>query len=144
MLGFISISPIHFIQPDLARFNSFVRLRPFWYATRDYQARRGMGLFRWNPFSRNKQPAPAGGIRPREVVRRDGEVIVDVSGQTCPGYLLAIHNAVDPLPKGARIKLLITYPPCGDDVSAWCKARDIELLDVANGGDGTWIISLLK
>lgn len=97
-----------------------------------------------NPFTRNRQAKPAGGIRPREVVWRDGEVIVDVSGQTCPGYLLAIHNAVDPLPKDTRIKLLITYPPCGDDVGAWCKARDIELVDIVNGRDGTWIISLIK
>ncbi len=77
------------------------------------------------------------------MVWRDDEVIIDVSGQTCPGYLLAINSAVEPLPPGTRIKLLITYPPCSDDVGAWCKAKGIQLLDVVNG-DSKWVISLRK
>ena len=82
-------------------------------------------------------------VRPTRVVRRRNEVIVDVSGQTCPGYLLAINHAVDPLPSGTRIKLLITYPPCGDDVATWCRAKEIALDSIEQEG-GKWVISLLK
>lgn len=82
-------------------------------------------------------------VRPTGVVRRKNEVIVDVSGQTCPGYLLAINHAVDPLPSGTRIKLLITYPPCGDDVATWCSAKGVTLDSIEQEG-GKWVISLLK
>ncbi len=82
-------------------------------------------------------------VRPTEVITRGDEVIINVSGQTCPGYLLAINHAVDPLPRGTRIKLLITYPPCGDDVGAWCQAKGINLVSISHEV-GKWVISLLK
>ncbi len=82
-------------------------------------------------------------VRPTAVERRGDEVIVDVCGQTCPGYLLAINHAVDPLPRGSRIKLLITYPPCGDDIGAWCGARGITFVDMAHEAN-KWVISLKK
>ncbi len=59
-----------------------------------------------------------------------GEATIDVRGQTCPGYLLAINRAVDALPPATRARLLITYPPCGEDVQAWCTSRGIELVDI--------------
>ncbi len=53
----------------------------------------------------------------------DGAWLVDVRGQTCPGYLLDINQHVDAIGTGARITLLISYPPCGDDVRAWCAEK---------------------
>jgi len=43
----------------------------------------------------------------------NGTAIIDVRGQTCPGYLLAINKAVERLEPDTAAKLLITYPPCG-------------------------------
>lgn len=80
------------------------------------------------------------GIRANRIVADNaGAVAIDVRGQTCPGYLLAINRAVDELPPDTRADLWITYPPCGDDVHAWCKSRGIELLDIATGEDMTVI-----
>lgn len=53
----------------------------------------------------------------------DGSVNIDVRGQTCPGYLLAINKAMDTLDQGKKAFLLTTYAPCGDDVKAWCTER---------------------
>ena len=74
----------------------------------------------------------------------EGDVaLVDVRGQTCPGYLLAINKAVDELKVGTRIKLIITYPPCGDDVKAWAKERKIKYLGI-EPSPGKWIIDIQK
>ena len=68
--------------------------------------------------------------RKRQVARHtkvwrdeDGRWVVDVRGQTCPGYLLEIDRAVARIGPGARIDLLISYPPCGDDVRVWCEKK---------------------
>lgn len=53
----------------------------------------------------------------------DGGWMVDVRGQTCPGYLLDINRHVTAIGPGARIRLLVSYPPCGDDVRAWCAEK---------------------
>ncbi len=73
----------------------------------------------------------------------DGTAIIDVRGQTCPGYLLAINRAVEGLSEGTRARLLITYPPCGDDVRAWCRKRDIAFLGIAQER-GMWVIEIQK
>ncbi len=53
----------------------------------------------------------------------DGSWIVDVRGQTCPGYLLEINRHVTAIGSGVRIRLLVSYPPCGEDVRAWCAEK---------------------
>lgn len=93
------------------------------------------------PFA-NKSQAPSG-IRANSLVMEDGVAVIDVRGQTCPGYLLAIHKAVEPLPAGSIARLLISYPPCGDDVAAWCEARAIRLLGTTTR-DGIWVMEIRK
>ncbi len=65
------------------------------------------------------------GVKVRSARKRleDGSWIVDVRGQTCPGYLLDINRHVAAIGAGARIRLLVTYPPCGEDVRAWCAEK---------------------
>jgi len=53
----------------------------------------------------------------------DEFVTVDVRGQTCPGYLLSINKAVDPLPAGTPVRLVVSYPPAGEDVKSWCNMK---------------------
>lgn len=73
----------------------------------------------------------------------DGLYKIDVTGQTCPGYLLAINREVEKLPLGSKAQLLITYPPCGDDVKAWCKEKNISFVSMEQKTD-LWIISIQK
>lgn len=93
------------------------------------------------PFRKKDKATP--GIAANSVEIIDGVAIVDVHGQTCPGYLLAINKAVDSLEQGMKAKLLISYPPCGDDVKAWCNERKIQYLGMTQE-PGKWIIEIHK
>ncbi len=92
------------------------------------------------PFSRSK--TKQAGIR-ATVSFDDGVANIDVRGQTCPGYLLAINRAVDELAPGTHARLLITYPPCGDDVHAWSKERNIIYHGITQE-QGMWVIRIEK
>ena len=81
-------------------------------------------------------------IKANSVVIENGVATIDVRGQTCPGYLLAINKAVDGLPADTPLaRLIISYAPCGNDVRAWCKARAIEYRGISQK-DGTWTIEI--
>ncbi len=92
------------------------------------------------PFRKRRAPA---GIRANSVVFEDGVAVIDVRGQTCPGYLLAINKAVDALAARQTAKLLISYPPCGDDVGAWCREKGVEFLGIEQT-PGRWEITIRK
>ncbi|MDH5231712.1 MAG: sulfurtransferase TusA family protein [Gammaproteobacteria bacterium] len=77
------------------------------------------------------------------VVEQDGISLIDVRGQTCPGYLLAINKAVEKLPIGSVAKLLITYAPCSTDVQAWCKEKNIEFQTIVEENN-YWVITIKK
>lgn len=89
-----------------------------------------------------KKKQPASTIH-ASVTFEDGVAMIDVRGQTCPGYLLAINRAVDALDEGSTAKLIISYPPCGDDVKAWAKERSIEYLGMTQQ-PGMWQIEIRK
>lgn len=91
-------------------------------------------------FFRKKQPA---GIQAKSIEYINNKAIVDVRGQTCPGYLLAINKAVESINIGTDIELLITYPPCGEDVQAWCKERQITFIGLEQKKDN-WVIKIRK
>ena len=91
----------------------------------------------WRRFGRNAQ-APL-----RTQVRREEDGwIVDVRGQTCPGYLLEIDRAVARIGRGKRIHLLISYPPCGDDVRVWCEQKGHVLHGIKRVEAGHFDISI--
>ncbi len=90
------------------------------------------------------KPKPAG-IQANSIQYKDNKAIVDVRGQTCPGYLLAINKAVEAIQSGIEIDLLISYPPCGDDVKAWCKERGIKFLSLDEEPENKrWAIRIKK
>jgi len=74
-----------------------------------------------------KKSSPTG-IRANSIEYKNNKAIVDVRGQTYPCYLLAINKAVETIQANTKIDLLISYPPCGDDVKAWSKERGITFL----------------
>lgn len=90
------------------------------------------------PFTKKRVKSKIGA---NSIAVENGVVVIDVRGQTCPGYLLSINKAVDQLDKGTSAKLLISYQACVDDMEAWCKNREIELVDIANV-DGIWAIQI--
>ena len=90
------------------------------------------------PFGRKRRET---GIRANSVHFEGGEVVIDVRGQTCPGYLLAINRAVDELQAGTDARLLMTYAPCGDDVLAWCRRRGLEYLGLSVE-EGVWTVRI--
>lgn len=73
----------------------------------------------------------------------DDIAIIDVRGQTCPGYLLAINKAVGELNPKTKAKLLMTYPPCIADVKSWCKSKGIDYLSLEKT-DKAWIALIQK
>ena len=93
------------------------------------------------PFSKKEQFKT--GISANSVEVVDDVAVIDVRGQTCPGYLLAINKAVDSLQMGTRAQLIISYPPCGDDVKAWCNERNIKYLNMIQKPD-RWVIEIQK
>ena len=93
------------------------------------------------PFSR--KPKPSQPIEPALVEFRDGVAYIDVRGQTCPGYLLAINRAVDPLSPGTRARLIVSYPPSGEDVRSWCNVKGLSFLGVEPEED-RWIIEIRR
>lgn len=93
------------------------------------------------PFGKKKSPSL---VTANSVVIENGEALIDVRGQTCPGYLLAINKAVEQLADNTKANLLITYPPCGEDVKAWCKEKNVEYIDLYQQADETWIIQIKK
>jgi TusA-related sulfurtransferase len=90
-----------------------------------------------------RKQAQTNGIAASSVNIVDGIAEIDVRGQTCPGYLLAINKAVDQLDSGMKAKLLITYAPCGEDIKAWCRKKQIEFLDLTQSKE-MWIIHIQK
>ena len=87
------------------------------------------------PFSRKQQA--------NSVSIENDITIIDVRGQTCPGYLLAINKAVESLTPDTSARLLITYPPCGEDVQAWAKERNIEYQGIEQENN-MWVIRIRK
>ncbi len=73
------------------------------------------------PFSKK---ISSSGITAKSVTMVNGIAEIDVTGQTRPGYLLAINKAVDALEAGMKAKLLITYAPYGEDIKAWCRKKN--------------------
>lgn len=70
----------------------------------------------------------------------DGTTAIDVRGQTCPGYLLAINRAMDELEPGTTARLLVDYPPGGEDIRAWCAHRGYRFQGLSREGDGWGIV----
>ena len=94
-------------------------------------------------FGWRKERARSKGVSPNAVLDMDGGKIVDVRGQTCPGYLLAINRAMETFSPGTVVHLWITYPACGDDVQAWADSRGHTLHGITHE-DGRYVIRLTR
>ncbi len=95
----------------------------------------------WPFGTRTKNPQAT--IKAKCTVTANGVMTIDVTGQTCLGYLLSVNKAFDTLAPGASARLVTTYSPCSGDVEAYCKARGFEYLGT-HESDGAWVIEIRK
>ena len=96
-----------------------------------------LGIFKSKPEKKSN------GIRANSVTVLNGETVIDVSGQTCPGYLLAINKALIDIEKGNKICVTSTYPPCGVDVKSYCDQKGFEYISISIE-DKMWKIRFKK
>jgi TusA-related sulfurtransferase len=98
----------------------------------------------WKILSGRARAEPAARTDCRRA--ENGEWIVDVRGQTCPGYLLEINRHVSALDAGQAVILRVSYPPCGEDVRAWCERKEYAFKGVERAGgkneDGYYEITI--
>lgn len=69
-------------------------------------------------------------------------VVLDMKGLTCPAPLLGAKKIVDDLVEGQTLLLMSDCPGTGDDLLAWARQTDNQVLkteQVAGGGTGYYI-----
>ncbi len=62
---------------------------------------------------------------------RPGAVELDCRGQRCPLPIIALARRLLSLPVGGVLRVLADDPAAANDIAAWCRMRDQELLPVA-------------
>jgi tRNA 2-thiouridine synthesizing protein A len=56
-------------------------------------------------------------------------ITVDARGQSCPGPLVTLHNALKEAERGDLLELLATDPGARSDVPSWSKLSGNELVE---------------
>lgn len=72
----------------------------------------------------------------------NANVVLDLTGLTCPGPLLGAKNVVDELEPGQVLLLLSDCPGTQDDLFAWTRQTSNQVLKIekrAEGGHGYYI-----
>ena len=72
----------------------------------------------------------------------EDEFEIDVRGQTCAGYMLAVNKAIASVNKNTVCRLLISYPPCGEDIESYCRQKKLEYISFDNPEAGLYIIKI--
>ncbi|MGC7871319.1 DsrE/DsrF/DrsH-like family protein [Desulfosporosinus sp. SYSU MS00001] len=85
-----------------------------------------------NPGSENRQSAPGAG----EANTPQGyfDKSIDACGLCCPGPLMQVKAAMDTLQQGQVLKILASDPGFYEDIKAWTKRTNNQLIDVAKAG----------
>jgi len=73
----------------------------------------------------------------------DADQVLDCSGLNCPLPVLKTKKAVDSMTVGQVLQMISTDPGSQNDITAWCKRTNNELLGSANEG-GKFIYSIKK
>ena len=69
--------------------------------------------------------------------------VLDCSGLNCPLPVLKTKKAVDAMSSGQILQMISTDPGSQNDITAWCKRTNNELLESATEG-GNFIYSIKK
>jgi tRNA 2-thiouridine synthesizing protein A len=62
--------------------------------------------------------------------------VLDCRGQRCPLPVIALAKRLPRLPAGSVLRVLADDPAAANDIAAWCRVRDQEL--VAQPAPGTF------
>ncbi len=73
----------------------------------------------------------------------DADQVLDCSGLNCPLPVLKTKKAVDAMTSGQVLQMISTDPGSQNDITAWCKRTNNELLGSATEG-GKFIYSIKK
>ncbi|KLU67367.1 coenzyme A disulfide reductase [Desulfosporosinus acididurans] len=85
-----------------------------------------------NLDSESRQPAPGAG----EANKPQGyfDKSIDACGLCCPGPLMQVKAAMDTLQQGQVLKILASDPGFYEDIKAWTKRTNNQLIDVGKAG----------
>ncbi|RMF84710.1 MAG: sulfurtransferase TusA family protein [Nitrospirae bacterium] len=73
----------------------------------------------------------------------EADQVLDCSGLNCPLPVLKTKKAVDAMQPGQILKMISTDPGSQNDITAWCKRTNNELLESATEG-GKFIFTIKK
>jgi len=73
----------------------------------------------------------------------DADQVLDCSGLNCPLPVLKTKKAVDAMTAGQVLQMISTDPGSQNDITAWCKRTNNELLGADTEG-GKFIFSIKK
>jgi TusA-related sulfurtransferase len=86
--------------------------------------------------------SPASSSPPTAPSPGDGEVL-DLAGEVCPFTFVRTRLALEALPIGARLRVVVDHPPARDNVPRSAIAWGQEVIGVTDLG-GRWLIEILK
>jgi TusA-related sulfurtransferase len=88
--------------------------------------------------------SPASSSPPTAPSPGDGEpTVLDLAGEVCPFTFVRTKLALEALPIGARLRVLVDHPPARDNVPRSAIAWGQDVVGVADLG-GRWLIEILK
>jgi TusA-related sulfurtransferase len=71
-----------------------------------------------------------------------GMQTLDVRGEICPYPLFEAKKAIEKLPSGGRLEVLIDYPLALDNITRWAKNAGHKVVEVVEAGASEWRIVL--
>jgi tRNA 2-thiouridine synthesizing protein A len=75
---------------------------------------------------------------------RDGDALLDLSGEICPFTFVRAKLLLEELPLGARLRVVVDHPPAAKNVPRSATAWGQRVLGVTAGDGGRWHIDLQK
>jgi TusA-related sulfurtransferase len=72
------------------------------------------------------------------------EIKVECIGETCPVPLVETRKALRKAQEGDIVEVVGTHPSSKKEIPMAVKAMGLELLEVAEGKDGTWKIRIRR
>ena len=67
---------------------------------------------------------------------------LDVRGEICPYPLFETKKALEKLPSGARLEVLIDYPLALDNITRWAENAGHKVVEVVKLGASEWRLVL--